>query len=49
MDPAGFEDVSSFKITQGQKEHWAHPVIFGKHLYIRHGVVLMVFDIGGES
>ena len=48
-DPAGFEVVSSFKITQGQKEHWAHPVIFGKRLYIRHGDVLMVFDIEGES
>ena len=48
-DPAGFEVVSSFKITKGQKEHWAHPVICGKRLYIRHGDVLMAYDIGEKS
>jgi len=48
-DPAGFELVSSFKVTLGQKEHWAHPVICGKRLYIRHGDVLMAFDISDES
>jgi hypothetical protein len=47
--PSGFEIVSSFQITQGEKEHWAHPVICGKRLYIRHGDILMAFDIAGES
>ena len=47
--PSGFDVVSSFQITQGEKEHWAHPVICGKRLYIRHGDVLMAFDIAGES
>ena len=37
--------ISSFKITQGTKEHWAHPVISDGRLYIRHGDVLMAYDI----
>jgi outer membrane protein assembly factor BamB len=37
--------VSSFKITEGTKEHFAHPVIQDDILYIRHGNVLMAYDI----
>ena len=47
LDPKGFEVVSSFQITEGGNEHWAHPVVFGKRLYMRHGDVLMAFDIEG--
>jgi outer membrane protein assembly factor BamB len=45
--PDGFSPVSSFQITLGKKEHWAHPVVCGKRLYIRHGDFLMAFDIAG--
>jgi outer membrane protein assembly factor BamB len=41
----GVELVSSFKITKGTGDHWAHPVICNGRLYIRHGDVLMAFDI----
>jgi len=44
-DPTGFGVVSSFAITAGEDEHWAHPVIFGGRLYIRHGDVLMAYDV----
>jgi outer membrane protein assembly factor BamB len=44
-DPSEFAIVSSFKITLGKKEHWAHPVILDGRLYIRHGDVLMAYDI----
>jgi outer membrane protein assembly factor BamB len=44
-DPSKFDIVSSFKITLGKKEHWAHPVILDGRLYIRHGDVLMAYDI----
>ncbi|OFX32922.1 MAG: hypothetical protein A2W92_06735 [Bacteroidetes bacterium GWA2_42_15] len=37
--------VSSFKITKGTREHFAHPVIHKGVLYIRHGKALMAFDI----
>ena len=43
--PAGFEVVSSFKVTQGSAQHWAHPVISDGVLYIRHGNALMAYDI----
>lgn len=46
-DPSGFEVVSSFTVTHGDKEHWAHPVVCGKRLYIRHGSTLTAYDIAG--
>ena len=47
-DPARFDVVSSFKISRGSGPHWAHPVIRDGRLYIRHGEVLMVYDIAAE-
>ena len=44
-DPRRFDVVSRFEITEGEGHHWAHPVIAGGVLYIRHGDVLMAFDI----
>jgi outer membrane protein assembly factor BamB len=41
----GYKMVSSFNITRGSKEHWAHPAISDGRLYLRHGGVLMCFDI----
>ncbi len=43
--PTEFELVSSFKITKGNKQHWAHPVIANGRLYIRHGNALMAYDV----
>jgi hypothetical protein len=37
--------VSKFKITKGEKEHFAHPVIANGVLYIRHGNALMAYLI----
>ena len=37
--------VSSFPISYGNKEHWAHPVICDGVLYLRHGDTLGAFDI----
>lgn len=37
--------VSSFKITKGDNQHFSHPVINKGILYIRHGDVLMAYDI----
>jgi outer membrane protein assembly factor BamB len=44
-NPKKFDVVSSFKMTKGSGQHWAHPVIKKGRLYIRHGNVLMVFNI----
>ena len=47
--PQGYELVSSFKITQGEGPHWAHPVISDGRLYIRHGDTLIAYDIGADA
>lgn len=44
-DPSGFRKVGSFAITRGSGNHWSHPVISGGVLYVRHGEVLMAFDV----
>lgn len=44
-DPDGFDVISEFKITKGAGPHWAHPFIADGKLLIRHGDVLMVYDI----
>jgi len=41
----GFEQISTFSVTAGSGEHWAHPTIAGGRLYIRHGDALMAYDI----
>ncbi|MBN2376066.1 MAG: PQQ-binding-like beta-propeller repeat protein [Sedimentisphaerales bacterium] len=43
--PDAFEIVSSFSIDKGKGQHWAHPAISDGRLYIRHGEVLMAYDI----
>ncbi len=48
-DPESFKVVSSFKITQGEGNHWSHPVIAGGTLYVRHGDVLMAYDVRAGS
>jgi outer membrane protein assembly factor BamB len=44
-NPEKFDLISSFKITKGSGPYWAHPVIHNCKLFIRHGKVLMAFDI----
>jgi outer membrane protein assembly factor BamB len=44
-DPKGFEVISQFKIKKGAGPHWAHPFIADGKLLLRHGDVLMVYDI----
>jgi outer membrane protein assembly factor BamB len=43
--PDDFQIISTFRITQGTGPHWARPVIDHGRLYIRHGDVLMVYNI----
>lgn len=45
IKPDGYEMTGSFEIKKGSKEHWAHPAISDGRLYIRHGEVLMCYDI----
>ena len=45
-NPKSFELISSFKVTQGSNQHWAHTVISEGVLYVRHGEVMMAYKIG---
>ncbi|HNY01108.1 MAG TPA: PQQ-binding-like beta-propeller repeat protein [Bacteroidales bacterium] len=44
-DPARFEVTGSFVVPSGKGPFWAHPVISHGKLLIRHGDVLMAYDI----
>lgn len=43
--PEGFKLISEFKITKGAGQHWAHPFIADGKMLLRHGDVLMVYNI----
>ena len=43
--PQSFNVLSSFPITAGTGQHWAHPVISDGRLFLRHGNSLMVYSI----
>ena len=43
--PEKFEITSSFEITMGEEQHWAHPIICDGVLYMRHGDVLMAYNV----
>ncbi len=44
-NPEKFDLISSFTITDGTGPHWAHLFIGDGKLFIRHGDILMVFNI----
>jgi outer membrane protein assembly factor BamB len=48
-NPKKFDVISSFEISKGSGPHWAHPVISDGKLYIRHGDVLLVYDIKNKE
>jgi outer membrane protein assembly factor BamB len=37
--------ISTFKMKEGEGPHWAHPAVYDGKLFIRHGNVLMVYNI----
>lgn len=44
-----FDILGKFSVPLGTKEHWSHPVIHNKRLYLRHGNALMVYDISKKE
>ena len=46
--PDGFERTGSFTVTEGEKQHWAHPTIANGKLYIRHGDALIAYDVSAK-
>jgi outer membrane protein assembly factor BamB len=49
-DPRGFEIISQFRLpTAGNDPAWAHPVVCGGRLYLRHKDTLYAYDIRSPS
>ncbi len=46
--PAGFERTGRFEVSEGAGQHWAHPTIANGRLYIRHGDVLVAYDVADK-
>jgi outer membrane protein assembly factor BamB len=46
--PERCEVVSSFKVPLGDGPHWAHPVVAGGRMYVRHGEALMCYDVAAR-
>jgi outer membrane protein assembly factor BamB len=44
-NPERFELSGSFRITEGEGPHWAHPTIFERELILRHGDYMFVYDV----
>ena len=44
-NPERHELVSSFEVTLGTNQHWAHPVIYHGVMYLRHGDTLMAYKV----
>ena len=44
-NPEKYELVSSFNVTLGTNQHWAHPVIHKGVMYLRHGDTLMAYKV----
>ena len=40
-----FKMVSSFKVKRGSGPHWARPSIYRGKLYVRHGGVLLIYNL----
>ncbi|WP_346857208.1 PQQ-binding-like beta-propeller repeat protein [uncultured Draconibacterium sp.] len=43
--PDSLKIISTFKVDAGNGPHWVHPAIYNGRLFIRHGDVLMIYNI----
>ena len=45
-----YDEVSSFKVPEGgEGMYWAHPVVFGGRLYVRHADKLFAYDVKSKA
>jgi outer membrane protein assembly factor BamB len=48
--PAGHEVISQFRVPRGGPGHaWAHPVVCGGRLYLRHSDRLFAYDVRAKQ
>jgi len=44
-DASDFKIISTFKVESGEGPYWAHPAIYDGKLYLRHGNILLIYNI----
>ena len=44
-DPKEFKVISTFRIKEGKGPYWARPAIYEGKLLVRHGDVMIGYDI----
>lgn len=44
-DASDFKIISTFKVEAGEGAYWAHPAIYDGKLYLRHGTILLIYNI----
>jgi len=47
-DSTEFKIISTFKVEGGEGPYWAHPSIYDGRLFMRHGNILLVYNIKGK-
>ena len=48
IDQGIMKDISSFRITKGSQEHFSHPIFHKGVMYLRHGHVIMGYNLNEE-
>lgn len=48
-DPSGFKVKSTFRVKEGTGPYFSHPTIYNGNLLVRHGDVLMIYDITNKN
>jgi len=48
-NPEEFKTISSFRVTLGSGPHWARPAIYNGMLLVRHGDVLIAYDVKSKT
>ena len=48
-DPSGFKVKSTFRVKEGTGPYFSHPSIYNGNLLVRHGDVLMIYDITNKN
>lgn len=43
-----FDKKGEFVVKEGTAQHWAHPIVHNKVLYIRHGNALIAYDVAAR-
>jgi outer membrane protein assembly factor BamB len=47
-DPKAYREVSTFRVSDGSTDCWAHPVVIGGNFYVREKDVIWCYNVAGK-